>query len=72
LTDFEKRFYLREIKRDITYYSRSFLRAHVLVDIAGCCPDEASRKIKDALTPAPIKDESEASDQRPAGIHPWV
>jgi len=58
LTDHEKDLYLQEIKRDITYFSRSFRRAHVFADITGCSPDEASRKIKDALTPAPVKDES--------------
>ena len=50
LTDRETRLYLREIKRDIAYFGRSFQRAHVSVDIAGCRPDEALRKIKDALT----------------------
>jgi shikimate kinase len=72
LTDHEKRHYLREIKRDITYFSRSFRRAHVSVDITGCSPDEASRKIKDALTPAPFKDESEALERRSARIHALV
>ncbi len=72
LTDREKDLYLREIKRDITYFSRSFRRAHVSVDITGCSPDEASRKIKDALTPAPFKDESEASERCSAGIHALV
>ena len=71
LTDREERLYLREIGRDITCFSRSFRRAHLSVDIAGCSPDEASRKIKDALTPAPFKDESEASE-RAAGIHSLV
>jgi len=52
LTDREKDLYLREIKRDITYFSRSFRRAHASVDITGCSPDEASRRLKDALTPA--------------------
>jgi shikimate kinase len=50
LTDREKHLYLREIKRDITYFERSFRRAQLSVDIAGCCPVEASRKIRDALT----------------------
>lgn len=50
LTDYEKSCYLREIKGDIAYFSRSFQRAHFSVDIAGCSADEASRKIKDALT----------------------
>ena len=72
LTDREKDLYLREIKRDITYFSRSFRRAHVSVDITGCSPDEASRKIKDALTPAPFKDECEASERCSARIHPLV
>jgi hypothetical protein len=55
LTDREKGLYVREIKRDIAYFSSSFRRAHVSVDITGCGPDEASRKIRDALTPAPLK-----------------
>jgi shikimate kinase len=63
LTDREKGLYFREIKGDIAYFGRSFRRAHVSVDIAGCNPDEASRKIKDALMPAPLKDDSEASEQ---------
>lgn len=64
LTDREKAIYLREIKRDVAYFNRSFSRAHVSVDIAGCSPDEASRKVRGALTPAPLtpaplKDQSE-------------
>ena len=43
LTDRERDLYLREIKRDITYFSRSFRRAHASVDITGCSPDEARR-----------------------------
>ena len=72
LTDREKGLYFREIKRDIAYFSRSFRRAHVSVDITGCSPDEASRKIRDALTPAPLKDESEASEQCSARMHALV
>jgi shikimate kinase len=55
LTDREKGFYFCEIKRDIAYFSRSFRRAHVSVDIAGCHPDEASRKVRAALTPVLLK-----------------
>lgn len=62
LTDREKRLYLREIKRDIAYFSGSFTRAHVSVDITGCSPDEALRKVKDALTLAPLDEQSEASE----------
>ena len=60
LTDREKRFYLRDIKRDITYFSRSFAKAHVSVDITGCNPDEALHKVKDALTPARLDNRSDA------------
>jgi shikimate kinase len=66
LTNSERGLYLREIQRDIAYFNRSFRRAHVSVDIAGCSPDEASRKIRDSLTPAPLKNQSEASERRSA------
>ena len=49
LTDREKRLYLREIKRDMTYFRRSYQKAHIAVDIAGWSPDEASLRIKDLL-----------------------
>jgi len=49
LTACEKGLYLREIRRDIAYFSRSFRRAHVSVDIAGCSPAEASSRVRDAL-----------------------
>jgi len=52
LTGREKELYLREIKRDIAYFSRSFRRAHASVEITGCSPAEASRRVRDALTPA--------------------
>jgi shikimate kinase len=72
LTDLEKTLYLREINGDIAYFSRSFRRAHVSVDIAGCSPEEASRKIRDALTTALLKDPSEALQQRSARTHARV
>jgi shikimate kinase len=49
LTDREKSFHLREIKRDIAYFGRSYARPLLSVDIAGCTPDEASHKVMDAL-----------------------
>ncbi len=69
LTDREKGLYLREIRRDIAYFSRSFRRAHVSVDISGCRPNEALRKVRDALTPAPLKNQSEASERRSARMN---
>jgi len=69
LTDREKSLYVREIKRDIAYFSRSFRRAHVSVEITGSSPDEASRKVRDVLTPAPLKDQSEALERGSARMH---
>ena len=49
LSDREKSLYLREIRKDIAYFSRSFQKAHLCVDVAGSDPDEAARKVSDAL-----------------------
>jgi shikimate kinase len=50
LTDREKRYYLREIKADMTYFRRTYRRANLTVDIAGLGPEAAAQKIKDVLT----------------------
>lgn len=52
LTDKEKRYYLGEIKKDITYFGKSYKRAAITVDIKGCNPDEAAHKVKSALESA--------------------
>jgi shikimate kinase len=67
LTDREKRLHLRQIKADITYFGRSFQRAHMSVDIAGCSPDEASRKVRDALAPAPLSEQGQAPEHALGG-----
>jgi shikimate kinase len=59
LTESERASYRREIEGDIAYFNRSFRRAHLAVDIEGCGPDEAARKVRDALTRAPLQDQSE-------------
>jgi len=64
LTDREKGLYLREIKRDIAYFSRSFCRAHMSVDITGCSPSEALRRVREALIPALLNYPREALEQR--------
>ena len=69
LTDHEKRLYLREIKRHIAYFNRSFRRADLSVDISGCSLDDASHRVWDVLNPAPSKDRSDASGQRTAMMH---
>jgi shikimate kinase len=45
LTSKEKKLYLREIKKDITYFRKSYQRAKLQVDICGLDPDQAARKI---------------------------
>jgi len=49
LTPKEKKLYLREIKKDITYFRASYQRANHQVDISGLDPDQAARKIKEAV-----------------------
>ena len=45
----EKKLYLREIKKDITYFRTSYQRANLQVDISGLDPDQAARKVKEAV-----------------------
>ena len=49
LTAAEKRLYLREIKKDITYYRSSYKRADLQVDISGLDVDEAAQRVKLSL-----------------------
>ncbi|MDL1986145.1 MAG: hypothetical protein LWX08_00575 [Deltaproteobacteria bacterium] len=41
--------YLREIKKDITYFRTSYQRANLQVDISGLYQDQAARKVKEAV-----------------------
>src|SRR5262245_35089095 len=54
LSDREKRLYFKDIKEDIAYFRFSYRRAHLWVDIAGCDPDDAALKVKDAVTRIPL------------------
>ena len=63
LTDHEKRHYLREIRKDITYFGHSFKKAHVSIDITNCSPDEVSRKVKDKLMLTRSREQCQASEQ---------
>jgi len=49
LTSKEKKLYLREIKKKITYFRTSYQRANLQVDIFGLDPDQAARKVKEAV-----------------------
>jgi shikimate kinase len=49
LTAKEKRLYLKEIKKDITYFGKTYKRAHLQVDISGLKIEQAALKVKKAL-----------------------
>ncbi len=49
LTPKEKKLYLRKIRKDITYFRTSYKRANLQVDISGLDPDQAARKVKEAV-----------------------
>ncbi len=50
LTEKEKRLYLREIKKDMTYYKKSYQRADYYIDIDGHDAIKAAQKVKDILS----------------------
>ena len=60
LTGHEKRLSLREIKRDIAYFNRSFRRADLSVDISGSSLDDASRRVWDVFEPTQLVERSNA------------
>ncbi len=49
LTEKEKRLYLQEIKKDITYFNRTYKRADISVHISGLGPEKAAKKVKEML-----------------------
>jgi shikimate kinase len=49
LTPKEKKLYLGEIKKDITYFRTSYQRANLQIDISGLNADKAARKVKEAI-----------------------
>lgn len=49
LTPDEKRLYLKEIKKDITSFRKTYERAHLRVDISGLSIEQAAGKVKEAL-----------------------
>lgn len=49
LTCDEKKWHLREIKKDITYFGKSYKRAHLQVDISGLTIGQSADKVLDAL-----------------------
>jgi shikimate kinase len=49
LSSKEKKLHLREIKKDITYFGKSYHRADLQVDISGLNQEQAALKIKKAV-----------------------
>ncbi len=49
LSSQEEKFYLGEIKKDITYFGKSYYRANLQVDISGLDQNQAAHKVKEAL-----------------------
>lgn len=49
LTDEEKTLYLKEIRKDITYFNRTYKRADISVHISDLTVDRAARKVKEVL-----------------------
>jgi len=51
LTDEDKKRYLKEIKKDITYFGKTYKKAHLQVDIAGLSIDGSVSRIREAVQP---------------------
>ncbi len=49
LTVEEKLLSLREIKKDITYFRKTYERAHLRIDISDLDPKQAARRVKEAV-----------------------
>lgn len=49
LTPRERSLYLGEIRKDMTYFGRSYRKADVHVDISTCSIDEAAARVQEAL-----------------------
>jgi shikimate kinase len=49
LSSKDKKLHLREIKKDITYFGKSYHRANLQVDISGLNQEQAALKVKEAV-----------------------
>ena len=65
LTAAEKRLYLGEIKKDITYYRNSYERANLQVDISGLGVDEAAQRVKLSMEAADRKVRGPGPSEQP-------
>ncbi len=71
----EKRLYLREIKKDMTYFGKTYARAHLRIDITGLDVEAAARRVKESVEVYAAKAATHAaqtqscSAARPVGPH---
>ena len=64
LTAEEKRLYLREIKKDITYFRKTYERADLRIDISDLDPQQAARRVEQAVNAFETsRQKSEESEQ---------
>jgi len=49
LSEKEKKYYLKDIKKDITYFGRSYSRADMKIDISGLNPNEAAQRLEEII-----------------------
>lgn len=56
LSEREKLLYLREIKKDIAYYRKSYERADLRIDISGMSAEAAAEKVQQLLISFPNKE----------------
>ena len=70
LTPEEKRLYLREIKKDITYFRKTYERAHLRVDISGLDVHGAAHKVREAVEAFAVNIQEGGNSEQPGGHRP--
>ena len=68
LTAGEKRLYLREIKKDMTYFGKTYARAHLRIDVAGLDVEAAARTVKESVEVYAAKAATESSQSTGPGL----
>ena len=63
VTSEERPLYVREIRKDMTYFRKSYERADLRLDISGLGAGQAARRIRQALEGLRVSSESFAADQ---------
>jgi len=64
----EKRLYLREIKKDITFFRKSYERAHLRVDISDLDARQAAHRVKEAIQVFESQGEKQGESEQAVGL----